>query len=104
MGDDHSWVVVECLIDDYAPESDPILDLVALPPPYKTHESSIIARERPFQLDDQKIDKETHTASTLSFFLFNLSHLNLHVRPVVIVITLFIVVGTVDIYDLLFVI
>ena len=61
-----------------------------------------------FQLDDQKIDKEirpnTHfyTASTLSFFLFNLSHL--HVRPVVIVITLFIVVGTVDIYDLLFVI
>ena len=64
--------------------------------------TEIIARERPFQLDDQKIDKETHTASTLSFFLFNLSHL--HVRPVVIVITLFIVVGTVDIYDLLFVI
>ena len=40
-----------CLIDDYAPEFDPIPDLVVLVPPYKTHGGSIIARERPFQLE-----------------------------------------------------
>ena len=57
MGDDHSWVVVECLIDDYAPESDPIPDLVSLPSPYKTHEGSIIARERPFSALDEMTKK-----------------------------------------------
>ena len=36
---------MECLIDDYAPESDPIPDLVSLPSRYKTHGGSIIARE-----------------------------------------------------------